>query len=459
MSEHEESAAGSLATLDGIRERFEALQRTSGKGFHALGEEVLSAYFQAKEQLPKPVSAMTFRNFLQGKTTLRDPTGLELYFRALGASEADMRTIRATLQHELDRRLASPRTQATLKAFDDLDLANLPYSRVLAECEVVTRLEGSVSAPVTHLTPREYLFGPDGVPDAGPDPERWGLLQHLDDLTRYMAKLDHALAEGLEAIPRSARLKRRVQAAADLREAASAYANWLLYRPRGGDLLFSRRRFLLHGYFPEAERQLAIARAKRISRLLFGFLERFCYESLAHDKREELLLRTPRAENALEVVAERVMAIANAFYSTVVQGSFGTGAMFRASYQLRYENGDQPGSFGAPHQQLIRGYDAAILEGNRMLEQDVRMPYEALRHVYDEQFRAARPAMFEIWQRDYAGGLVRQCLQLLLSELHHQQVLDDKRFLALTKELCLGRDAQLLFAACHTQRFYEALDS
>lgn len=456
MSEQQDVSEGSLLTLDGIRARFQALQRTSGKGFHALGEEVLSAYFQATE-LPRPVSAMTFRNFLQGKP-LRDPTGLELYFRALGATEQDMRTIRSTLQHELDRRLASPRTQATLKAFDDLDIANLPYSRVLAECEVVTRLEGSVSAPVTHLTPREYLFGPDGTPDAGPDPERWGLLQHLDDLTRYLAKLDHALAEGLEAIPRSARRKRRLQAAADLREAASAYVNWLLYRPRGGDLLFSRRRFMLHGYFPEADRQLAIARAKRASRLLFGFLDRFAYESLVRDKRDEAQLRTPQAEVALEVVAERMMAIINSFYFTVVQGSVGTGAMFRAGYQLRQENAAVPGGFTEMHQQLISSYDAALLEGNRRLEEDLRMPYETLRKVFDAQCRAARPVMFEVWKRDYAGGLVRQCLQLLISELHHHNVLDDARVLTLTKELCLGRPSQELFDACHAQRFYEPLD-
>src|SRR5574338_458763 len=98
--------AHDLGTLDGIRRTFEARQRTSGKGFHALGDEVLQVYLQATERLPKPVSAMTFRNFLQGKTSLRDPTGLELYFRALGAGDAEMRIIIATLQRELDRRLA-----------------------------------------------------------------------------------------------------------------------------------------------------------------------------------------------------------------------------------------------------------------------------------------------------------------------------------------------------------------
>jgi len=143
-----------LSTLDGIRALFEARQRASGKGFHALGEEVLSGYWQASESQPKPVSAMTFRNFLQGKTTLRDPTGLELYFRALGASDTEMKVIRATLQHELDRRIASPRQQAAFRPFDEVELETMPYSRALVECEVLTRLEDSVSSPVTHLTPR-----------------------------------------------------------------------------------------------------------------------------------------------------------------------------------------------------------------------------------------------------------------------------------------------------------------
>lgn len=458
MSERQEVGSGSLATLDAIRARFEALQRSSSKGFHALGEEVLSAYFKAKEQLPKPVSAMTFRNFLQGKTTLRDPTGLELYFRALGASDAEMRAIRATLQQEADRRLVAPRAQATLKAFDELDIVNMPYSRALVECEVVTRLEGSISAPVTHLTPREYLCGPDGLPDAGPDPERWGLLQHLDDLSRYMAKLDKALTDGLEAIPRNAYKKRRVQAAADLREAASAYANWLLYRPRGGDLFFSRRRFMLHGYVPEAERQVAVARSKRVARLVFGFMERFVLELCVPVNGSADFLHTPRAENALEVVAERVLAIVNSFYVTVVRGACGPGGMFYAAYQLRHNNQREPGGTAAVHDALTRSYSDAVQEGNRKLEEDVRVPYGNLRQVYDEQFRTARPLMFDIWQRDYAGSIVRQSLSILLSELHQHKIIDDKRFLELTKELCVGKEAAQLFNAAHPAPLYERLD-
>ncbi|HEX6241588.1 MAG TPA: hypothetical protein VFZ61_11860, partial [Polyangiales bacterium] len=250
MSEQAGKVAPDLGTLDGIRASFEARQRTSGKGFHALGDEVLQVYLNATGRLPKPVSAMTFRNFLQGKTTLRDPTGLELYFRALGANDGEMRTIAATLQSELDRRLSQSRTQAQQRALDGLSLSSMPYSRALLECEVVTWLEDSVAAPVTHLTPRQYLYGPDGTEEAGPDPERWGLLQHLDELTRIMARLDQTASAGLEAIPEQAHARRLAQAAADLRWSATAYAEWLVLRPRAGDLLFSRRRFMLHGFFP-----------------------------------------------------------------------------------------------------------------------------------------------------------------------------------------------------------------
>ena len=162
MSEQSGKVMYDLGTLDGIRASFEARQRTSGKGFHALGDEVLQVYLNSTGRLPKPVSAMTFRNFLQGKTTLRDPTGLELYFRALGANDTEMRTIAATLQSELDRRLSHSRTQAAQRALDGLSLSSMPYSRALLECEVVTWLEDSVAAPITHLTPRQYLLGPDG---------------------------------------------------------------------------------------------------------------------------------------------------------------------------------------------------------------------------------------------------------------------------------------------------------
>ena len=222
MSTEVETSPRSLSSLDGIRATFEARQRTSGKGFHALGDEVLSTYWQAGARVPKPVSAMTFRNFLQGKTTLRDPTGLELYFRALGAGDDEMRTIVGTLQRALDRRLAMPRTQAAQRAFDGLYWR---ACRTRARSWSARWSRGSKIRwlrRLTHLTPREYLLGPDGVEEASSDPERWGLLQHLDELTRIMARLDQRLTEGLEALPESDRTGRRAQSSADLREAAGS---------------------------------------------------------------------------------------------------------------------------------------------------------------------------------------------------------------------------------------------
>ena len=449
MSEQSEKVGYDLGTLDGIRTSFEARQRTSGKGFHALGDEVLQVYLNATGRLPKPVSAMTFRNFLQGKTTLRDPTGLELYFRALGANDGEMRTIAATLQSELDRRLAHSRTHAAQRALDGLSLSSMPYSRALLECEVVTWLEDSVAAPITHLTPRQYLFGPDGTEEPSADPERWGLLHHLDELTRIMARLDQSASAGLEAIPEQARARRIAQAAADLRWSATVYAEWLVLRPRAADLFFSRRRFMLHGFFPETERKLAIARAKRVGRIVMGFTERLAQESLIQGKRDQALLRTPRAENALEIAAERVLGIINSFYMNVVQGSQGTGAAFQAGYQLRHENLDEPGGMTSVHRQLLDSYEAAVRSANHKLEQDVRVPYGELHQIYSDHLERSRPLFMEIWERDYAGGLVHDALTLLVGTLHRFEVLDDKRYLALSKELFMGREAHAVLGARH----------
>jgi hypothetical protein len=144
--------------------------------------------------------------------------------------------------------------------------------------------------------------------------------------------------------------------------------------PARGDLFFSRRRFMLHGFFPETERKLAIARAKRVGRIVMGFTERLAQESLIQSKRDQALLRTPRAENALEIAAERVLGIINAFYINVVQGSQGTGAAFQAGYQLRHENPDEPGGMTSVHRQLLDSYEAAVRSANHKLEQDVRVP-------------------------------------------------------------------------------------
>lgn len=458
MTEPRTESEGSLGTLEAIRSQFEERQRALGKGFHALGEEVFAAYWQAQERLPKPASAMTFRNFLQGKTVLRDPTALELYFRALGATDHEMKLIRSTLQQELDRKLASPRQQAALRALDDFDLAAMPYSRALVECEVITKLEDSIDAPITHLTPREYLLGPDGQRDAGSDPERWGLVQHLEEFTQFIAKLDQTLADELEALPRRNVQRRRVQAYADLREVASAYAHWLLYRPRVADLLFSKRRYMLHGFFPEGQREAAIALAKRATRTMFGVLERLAIEAVLQGKHREELLRTPQAERAMEAVAERLFGIVNSFYLMVVHGSSGTGAMFQATYQLRRENRGVPGGFTEVHEQLITSYDDAVRKANRALDEDVRVPYGKLKETYDRQFEDNRTAMLEIWKLDYAPHLVRQTVALLLSELHEAGVLSDKEFLSLSKELQTGAEAKKALLAKHAENRYPRLD-
>lgn len=459
MTDEARAKENDLTTLDRIRAEFEARQRELGKGFHALGEEVLTAYWQAKEQLPKPVSAMTFRNFLQGKTTLRDPTGLELYFRALGASDAEMRVIRATLQRELDRRLASPRQQAALKPFDEIELESMPYSRALVECEVVTRLEDSVSAQVTHLTPREYLLGPDGQRDAGPDPERWGLVQHLDEVTNYIAKLDQKLEDELEDIPRRAQHRRRVQSAADLREIMSAYAHWLLYRPRAADLFFSRRRYMLHGLFPDDYRELAIALAKRLGRVFFRAMERLAIEAVLEGKAREELLKTPAAEGALERVTENIIGYVHTYYLTVVQGSLGTGAAFRAAYQYRRENRDQDDGWTSRHEKLVTSYDHAVREANRALEEDVRVPYGKLKSIYDTQFLTARAAMFDLWESDYAPLVVQKALVLLVTELHRVGVLHDKAFMGSMRDLFTTKSGLETQHAKHERRRYERLDT
>lgn len=459
MAEAHTEGTSPLASLEAIRAQFEERQRVLGKGFHALGEEVFAAYWQAQERLPKPASAMTFRNFLQGKTSLRDPTALELYFRALGASDEEMRTIRSTLQQELDRKLASPRQQAALKPLDDFDLAAMPYSRALVECEVITKLEDSVDAPVTHLTPREYLLGPDGQRDAGPDPERWGLVQHLEEITQYISTLDQTLADELEALPRRNTQRRRLQVYADLREVASAYTHWLLYRPRAADLMFSKRRYMLHGTFPEGQRQAAIALAKRATRGFFGVLERLAIEAIMQGKHREELLKTPRAEAAMETVAERLFAIVNSFFLMVVHGSSGTGAMYQAIYQLRRENPGPEGGWTETHERLVTSYDDAVQTANRALAEDVRVPYGTLKQAYDKQFEDNRAAMFELWERDYAPQLVRQTVALLLSELHHAQVLSDKEFLALNKDLMTGAEGRKSLAVKHPQPRYARLDT
>jgi hypothetical protein len=103
----------------------------------------------------------------------------------------------------------------------------------------------------------------------------------------------------------------------------------------------------------------------------------------------------------------------------------------------------------AVHKQLIENYEATVRTANQKLEQDIRMPYGELHQIYSQHFEHSQRLFMEVWERDYAGGLVREALQLMLGELHRFEVIDDKRFLALSKELFVGRDAQAALNARH----------
>src|SRR5262249_8271372 len=155
------------------------------------------------------------------------PTGLELYFDALGATAPEMKQIRTTLQRELDRRVAASSQQVALRAFNENELEGMPYSQALAEVEAVTRFEESISAPIAHVAPLHDLPGPDAAPEANADPRRWGLLHHLEALYAYLQDLELRMQDDLAAIPRRSTTARQIQAAADVREMMSAYAHWL----------------------------------------------------------------------------------------------------------------------------------------------------------------------------------------------------------------------------------------
>jgi hypothetical protein len=144
-----------------------------------------------------------------------------------------------------------------------------------------------------------------------------------------------------------------------------------------------------------------------------------------------------------------VLSIINSFYMTVVQGSQGTSAAFHAAYQLRHENMDEVGGMTSVHRQLVESYEATVRSANQKIEQDIRVPYGELHQIYSDHFERSKRLFLEIWERDYAGSLVREALQLLVGELHRFEVLDDKRFLALSKDLFVGKAAQAALHAKH----------
>jgi hypothetical protein len=452
------TAPEDLTTLDGIREAFLARFQAAGIGYHTLGEQVLRNYFAAESQHARPASAMTFRNFLQERTTLRDPTGLLLYFEALGANDDELRRIRGTLQQDIDRRLAAPAQDVALRAFRDTELEDMPYSRALAECEAATRFEQSVAAPIASLSPTQYLIGTPNGPGGPSDSRNWGLLQHVQSLLEYLESVELKLQDDFAAVSASDGKKRKWLAAAGVREMALAYVSYLLEHPELAEQLLSYRRYLLQGPMPDRERRLALAMMQRMVRCLYHPYERFAQVIVFEGEKGEPH-RTPDAEIAIEVVGNRLFGVGLTFLITTVLGSSGTGAFFVASQLARREFSGEP-LLGPPvwsdsHEALIRTHDAALAQVNAMVEANARVRYGDIKAVFERQDALAKQHHYAIFEQDFAATLVRDAGTWLATELHHRGLLSDSALAKFFKDFLTSAEGKRLQQAKYAQRQFE----
>jgi hypothetical protein len=447
-----------LTTLDGVRSAFLARFQAAGIGYHTLGEQVLRKYFAAQSQHARPASAMTFRNFLQERTTLRDPNGLLLYFEALGATEEQMRRIRATLQQEIDRRLAAPAQDVALRAFRDTELEDMPYTRALAECEAATRFEQSVAAPIASVSPTQYLLGTPSGPGGLSDARNWGMLQHCQALLEFLENVELALQDSFASVPATDEKTRKWLTAAGVREMSTAYVRYLIEHPELAERLMSQRRYLLQGPMPERERRMAVAVVQRVVRCLYHPYERFAQAIVLEGERGQLH-RTPDGEIALEVVGNRLFGVGLTFFMTTVLGSSGTGAFFNASQVARREFAGErlsgPPVWSAHHEALIREHERALSEANAMLEANTRVRYGELKAIFDRHDAAAKLHHAEVFEQDYAGMFVRDAGTLLANEFHQRGLLSDSALLAFLKQFLTGAEGKKLHEAKYERRLFE----
>lgn len=453
----DEHAAEDLDSLEGIRVAFARRFEGYDRGYHALGEQVMKRYYEADGQA-KPASAMTFRNFLQGKTSLRDPTGLLLYFECLGADAPQMQRIRGTLQQALDRRIAAPAKQPALAAFRESDLEQMPYSRALAECEAATHFEAHTSTPIAAVAPLHYLLGPGCKRDAGPDRNNWGLLQHMDAVQRFLEDLELKLQDAFAAAAPSNAAERRWLAAAAVREAGDAYAAYLLRFPAYAELMLSRRRHILHGPMPEKERQVAIGSVKRSFRTLYRVFERFAQEVVLDGDRKQKA-RTPDGEIAMEIVGERLMSAVQGFYMTTVLGSTGTGGLFAAMQQSRREFADEPlkgpAGWSGDHQALVDTNDSVQRRARQMVEGNARVRYGEVKRLFETQDDSFFQHCYAVWHQDFGQVLVRQTGTLLAGELHNRGQLSDREVVAFYKFFLTSKDGLRLHSARHQPSLFD----
>lgn len=453
-----ERADEDLTTLEGIRSAFLSRFQQASIGYHALGERVLQSYFDSDRPEARPASAMTFRNFLQGRTTLRDPTGLLLYFEALGATEDEMRRIRGAMQHEVDRRLASSGQDQALRAFRDTELETMPYSRALAECEAATRFEQSLSTPIASVSPTQYLLGTPEGPGGEDNPRNWGMVQHCRALRDFLEGVEVNLSDDFAAVPARDTKKRQWVAAAGVREMGTAYVSYLLEYPELAERLMSHRRYLLHGPMPERERLAAVASVQSLVRCMYHPYERFA-EVIVLDGDKKQLRRTPDGEIALERVGNLLFGIGLTFYITTVLGSAGTGAFFVASQHARREFAGEP-LIGPPvwsdsHEALIRLNERALSDANAMVEGNARVRYGEVKAIFDAHDDGVRAHHHVVWEQDYAATFVRDVGTLMAAEMHHRGLLTDAALARFHKRFLTSAEGRRLQQAQYPRRRFE----
>ena len=334
----------------------------------------------------------------------------------------------------------------------------MPYTRAVAEAEAATRFEESVSAPIAAVSPTQYLLGPAGTRDAGPDPRNWGLLQHMRALAEFLERLEMRLQDDFANTPERDSKKRKWLAAAGLREEAQAYIDYLLARPELAELIMSQRRHILQGPMPERERRAAVSAVQRVVRCLYHSYERFAQEVVLDGDRKKLC-RTPEGEVALEAVGERLFGITHSFHVTVVLGSTGTGAFFLASQQSRREFAHDklkgPPVWSAQHEQLVTGQESTLAQATTLLEGNARVRYGEVKALFDRQSEDARTLHRAIWQQDRAPLLVRETGMLVAAELHRRELLSDAALLAFQKRFLTTAEGRAIQQAVYLERMYE----
>lgn len=314
-----------LTNLAVVRDYYSEQRDIQRQGWKALHDAAVRIYKEdSRQRFGAPVAANTFRAFLSGDSLPSNISGMMAYFSALGATDADLRIIRSTLDHEIKNKLSrgsgASRDIPSLKeaTVRDVETKLIPLMTEVSE----------MTGWSFYVTLQQHLTGLDSKNrgDTYPKNEaQYGLLHYLMDLYEKTTNVTRSVTE--KDIMRDD-LTKVDKLVGRIKKLAEEYKNYLVDHYVFAQMVLAPK---IHMADVGVARDL-LQEAKTRSNMCMKDL----YDAIR--SLHEIVfvgIRDSDIYIAAEIGTESVICHVHSYCTNVVYGSMGTSALYSGVYLYR----------------------------------------------------------------------------------------------------------------------------